>query len=144
MSQSEYDVSTVYHSSKNTTQLYFIPVFIYTCIKVKLTEGEKEMAAPKPSRTITANFLFCLQKTQKSCSQNRHDSSPCQDTKANQKICESISDFATRIGEIITDMPYLCEPEVSEQKRAIFLFFPSFEDKLRLKTLNLRFSAKNK
>lgn len=144
MSQSEYDVSTVYHSSKNTTQLYFIPVFIYTCIKVKLTEGEKEMAAPKPSRTITANFLFWLQKTQKSCSQNRHDSSPCQDTKANQKICESISDFATRIGEIITDMPYLCEPEVSEQKRAIFLFFPSFEDKLRLKTLNLRFSAKNK
>ena len=102
------------------------------------------MAAPKPSRTITANFLFWLQKTQKSCSQNRHDSSPCQDTKANQKICESISDFATRIGEIITDMPYLCEPEVSEQKRAIFLFFPSFEDKLRLKTLNLRFSAKNK
>ena len=144
MSQSEYDVSTVYHSSKNTTQLYFIPVFIYTCIKVKLTEGEKEMAAPKPSRTITANFLFWLQKTQKSCSQNRHDSGPCQDTKANQKICESISDFATRIGEIITDMPYLCEPEVSEQKRAIFLFFPSFEDKLRLKTLNLRFSAKNK
>lgn len=26
-------------------------------------------------------------------------------------------------------MPYLREPEVSEQKRAIFLFFPSFEDK---------------
>ncbi|MDE5730203.1 MAG: hypothetical protein K2H81_01595, partial [Alistipes sp.] len=116
--------------------------FIYTCIKVKLTEGEKEMAAPKPSRTITANFLFWLQKTQKSCSQNRHDSSPCQDTKANQKICESISDFATRIGEIITDMPYLCELEVSEQKRAIFLFFPSFEDKLRLKVLNLRFLTK--
>ena len=39
-------------------------------------------------------------------------------------------------------MPYLCEPDVSEQKRAIFLFFPSFEDKLRLKTLNLRFLAK--
>ena len=43
----------------------------------------------------TADFLFWLQKTQKSCSQNKHDSSPCQDTKANQKICESISDFAT-------------------------------------------------
>ena len=40
-------------------------------------------------------------------------------------------------------MPYLCEPEVSEQKRAIFLFFPSREDKSRLKVLNLRFSAKN-
>ena len=32
-------------------QLYFIPVFIYTCIKVKLKEGEKEMASPKLSRT---------------------------------------------------------------------------------------------
>ncbi|WP_302606079.1 hypothetical protein, partial [uncultured Alistipes sp.] len=40
------------------------------------------------------------------------------------------------------DMPYLCEPEVSEQKRAIFIFFPPLEDKRRLKTLNLRFSAK--
>ena len=100
------------------------------------------MAAPTPSRTITADFLFWLQKTQKSCSQNRHDSSPCQDTRANPKIRKTISDFATRIGEIITDMPYLCEPEVSEQKRAIFLFFPSFEDKLRLKVLNLRFFSK--
>ena len=63
-------------------------------------------------------------------------------TRANPKICKTISDFATRIGEIITDMPYLCEPEVLEQKRAIFLFFPPLEDKLRLKVLNLLFSAK--
>ena len=55
---------------------------------------------------------------------------------------ESTFHFAARIGEIITDMPYLRELEVSEQKRAIFLFFPPFEDKLRLKVLNLRFSAK--
>ncbi len=27
----------------NENQLYFILVFIYTCIKVKLTKGEKEM-----------------------------------------------------------------------------------------------------
>jgi len=40
------------------------------------------MAAPEPSRTITADFLFWLQKTQKSCSQNKHDSSPCQATKS--------------------------------------------------------------
>ena len=86
------------------------------------------MAAPEPSRTITADFLFWLQKTQKSCSQNKHDSSPCQATKANPKIRELISNFAATIGEIITDMPYLCEPEVSEQKRAIFSF------SLRLKT----------
>ena len=56
-------------------------------------------------------------------------------TKANPKIHESAFHFAARIGEIIPDMPYLCEPEVSEQKRAIFLFFPSFEDKLRLKNV---------
>ena len=93
------------------------------------------MTSLKPNRTISADFLFWLQNTQKSCSQNRYDSSPCQATKDNQKICESISDFTATIGEIITDMPYLCEPEVSEQKRAIFLFFPSFEDKLRLKVV---------
>ena len=64
--------------------------------------------------------------------------------KAHPKIRKITLYFTATIGEIITDMPYLCEPDVSEQKRAIFLFFPSFEDKLRLKTLNLRFSAKNK
>ncbi|KXU46902.1 hypothetical protein HMPREF2533_01822 [Bacteroides fragilis] len=47
-------------------QLYFISVFIYTFIKVKLTEGEKEMASPKPSRTISTDFLFWLQKNPKS------------------------------------------------------------------------------
>lgn len=100
------------------------------------------MTSLKPNRTISADFLFWLQNTQKSCSQNRYDSSPCQATKDNQKICESISDFAARIGEIITNMPYLCETEIEEQERAIFLFFPSFKDKLRLKTLNLRFLTK--
>ena len=64
--------------------------------------------------------------------------------KAHPKIRKITLYFTATIGEIITDMPYLCEPEVSEQKRAIFLFSPSFEDKLRLKVLNLRFSAKNK
>lgn len=34
--------------------------------------------------------------------------------KANPKIRESAFCFVARIGEIITDMPYLCEPEVSE------------------------------
>ena len=100
------------------------------------------MTSLKPNRTISADFLFWLQNTQKSCSQNRYDSSPCQATKDNQKICESISDFTATIGEIITDMPYLCGPGIARAKRAIFLFFPSFEDKLRLKSLNLRFSAK--
>ena len=100
------------------------------------------MAAPKPSRTITADFLFWLQKTQKSCSQNRHDSTPYQATKANPKIREAAFCFATPIGEIIPDISYLCEADVSGRKRAIFLFSPPFEDKLRLKTLNLQFLTK--
>ncbi len=33
-------------------------------------------------------------------------------TKANPKIRESTFHFAARIGEIITDMPYLCETEI--------------------------------
>ncbi|MCE9095802.1 hypothetical protein K0G08_19355 [Bacteroides fragilis] len=47
-------------------------------------------------------------------------------TKANPKIRESAFHFAARIGEIITDMPYLCELEVSGRKRAIFPIFPLF------------------
>jgi len=43
-------------------------------------------------------------------------------TKANPKIRESAFHFAARIGEIIPDMPYLYEPEVSKQTRIIFLF----------------------
>ena len=83
------------------------------------------MAVPKPSRTISADFLFWLQKTQKSCSQNRHNSSPCQRPKANPKIRESAFYFAARIGEIIPDMPYLYEVEVSGRKGAISPIFPS-------------------
>lgn len=33
-------------------------------------------------------------------------------TKANPKIRESAFHFAARIGEIIPDMPYLCETEI--------------------------------
>ena len=50
------------------------------------------MALLKPNRIISVDFLFWLQKT--------------------QKTCESISDFAAPFGEIITDMPYLCETEI--------------------------------
>lgn len=81
-------------------------------------------------------------KIEQNKTQSKTELTPHQTTRSNSRIRESISDFTATIGEIITDMPYLCEPEVSEQKRAIFIFFPSFEDKLRLKTLNLQFSAK--
>ncbi len=39
---------------------------IYMCIKVKLTKGGKEMALPRPSRNRPTDFLFWLQKKQKS------------------------------------------------------------------------------
>lgn len=83
-------------------------------------------------------------KIEQNTTQSKARLTPYQTIKANPKIRELISDFTAIIGEIIIDMPYLCEPEVSVQKRFIFLFFPSFEDKLKLKTLNFRFSAKNK
>lgn len=62
--------------------------------------------------------------------------------KAHPKIRKITLYFTATIGEIITDMSYLCEPGGARAKRAIFLFFPPFEDKRRLKTLNLQFSAK--
>lgn len=66
------------------------------------------MAAPKPNYTCRLFSFGCnrnlIQKAKKS--------TPYPDTKGNPKIRESISDFATKIGEIITDTPYLCEPEV--------------------------------
>ena len=65
------------------------------------------MALLKPNRIISADFLFWLQKAQKSCSQNKHDSSPCQATKSPSKIRKITLYFAAPFGEIITDMPYL-------------------------------------
>lgn len=66
------------------------------------------MAAPKPNYTCRLFSFGCnrnlIQKTKKSA--------PYPDTKGNLKIRESISDFTALTGEIITDMPYLCEAEV--------------------------------
>lgn len=59
------------HSINHRNQLYFISVFIYTCIKVKLTEGEKEMAAPWLSRTISVDILFWLQKNRNPTSKDK-------------------------------------------------------------------------
>ena len=56
--------------------------------------GKKEIALPKSKTTIISS-----------------------------KIRELIYDFASIISEIITDMPYLCEPEVSKQ-RGLFFSFP--------------------
>jgi hypothetical protein len=76
-------------------------------------------------------------KIEQNTTQSKARLTPYQATKTNPKIRESVFHFAAPIGEIIPDIPYLCEPSIIKAKRAIFLFFPSFEDKLRLKTLNL-------
>ena len=91
------------------------------------------MASPRPSRTRPTDFLFWLQnmsnlsmKIEQNTTQSKTRFTPCQATKGNPKIRESVFHFAARIGEFIPDMPYLCEPEVSGQKRVIFPIFPLF------------------
>lgn len=64
------------------------------------------MTAPKPSYTCR---LFLLAPI------------------ISQYIRERIFDFADLIGEIITDLSYLCEPRVSELKRTFFSFSLRFE-----------------
>lgn len=41
-------------------QLYFIPVFVYTYIKVKLKKGKKEMASTKPNYTCQLFLLAAI------------------------------------------------------------------------------------
>ena len=63
--------------------------------------------------------------------------------KAHPKIRKITLYFTATIGEIITDMPLsLQNGDLGAKESHFFSFFPSFGDKLRLKTLNLRFSAK--
>ena len=89
------------------------------------------MASPKPSRIRPTDFLFWLQKNPKSQSKNKARLTPHQATKANLQIRESAFHFVAPIGEIIPDMPYLCEAEVWEAKESDFPHFPSV---LRLAT----------
>ena len=84
------------------------------------------MASPKPDRTISADFFFWLQTNLESSPKSKVRFTPCQAIKTNSEIRAPISDFATRIGEIIPNIPYLCEAEVLVQKRAIFPIFPLF------------------
>lgn len=97
---------------QNENQLYFISIFIYTFIKVKLTEREKEMASPKPNRTISADFLIWLQSIRNPSPKAKQDFLLIKPPKAHPKIRKITLHFATRIGEIITDMPYICETEI--------------------------------
>lgn len=84
------------------------------------------MASPKPSRTISAEFLFWLQNRNPG-SKAKQDSPLVKIQKRNPKIHESISDFADLTGEINTDILYRGEPGVPKQKKPDFLFFLPFE-----------------
>ena len=123
--------------------LLYLSIHIYVHYS-KANRGRKRNGFAKAEPNHIYRFSLLAAKESEILTQKRSKIRPSSRHKSNLQIRKSISDFAASIGEIITDMPYLCEPEVSEQKRAIFLFSPSFEDKLRLKVLNLRFSAKNK
>ena len=108
------------------------------------------MASPKPSRIRPTDFLFWLRKIwvtwvwrlSKIQLQAKQYSPPTRSQENNPEICESVFHFAAWTGEIIPDIPYLCEAEVSRRKRAIFPIFPLFWDWQRRKVLNLRFLTK--
>ncbi len=46
------------HSINHQNQLYFISVFIYTCIKVKLTKGEKKRLRQSQTEPYLQTFFF--------------------------------------------------------------------------------------
>lgn len=71
-------------------------------------------------------FFWGLQNNPNSYLKSKARLAPCQATKGNPKIRKPAFHFADVIGEIIPEMPYLCEAEISGQKRTIFPIFPLF------------------
>ncbi len=55
-------------------QLHFIPVFVYTYIKVKLKKGKKEMTAPKQNHTC--RLLLLAAKTIRNLNSKAKQDSP--------------------------------------------------------------------
>lgn len=93
-------MNTVYRSNKNTSYLYFISVFIYTYIKVKLTEGEKRWLCQSQAEPLLTFSFGCKRiRTQK-----QRKIRPCQATKATPEIRELAFHFVALIGKIIPDM----------------------------------------
>ena len=117
------------HSINHRNRLYFISVFIYTCIKVKLTKGRKRngFAMTESNHTYRHSFWAAKNRNNLNRRQSKTQFRPRHKmmSKANPKIRESAFYFAARIGEIIPDMPYLYEVEVSGRKGAISPIFPS-------------------
>ncbi len=71
------------------------------------------MAAPEPSRTITADFLFLAAKdTEILAHKTNMIRALVKPPKTHPKIRKITLYFMPTIGEILTDMPYLCETEI--------------------------------
>ena len=107
---------------------YFIPVFIYTFIKVKSKWGKKRDGCD------TSNGLshFSLLAAKFTCApgvikaeQNdtlTKDKTPRLEP---ENIRESTLHFTAHFGEINPDLLYLCRRGQSGLQRAVFAFFPS-------------------
>ena len=61
-----------------------------------------------------------------------------------ENIRDFTIDFTALLGEINPDMPHLCRRGQSGLQRTVFASFPSVRREPIKKTLNLRFSQKNK
>ena len=118
------------HSINYRNQLYFISVFIYTCIKVKLTKGRKRdsFAQTKPNQTYRLSLLaakfICAPGVIKAEQNNTlaKDKTPRLEP---ENIRESTLNFTARFGEINPNMLYLCRRGSSGPERAVFASFPS-------------------
>lgn len=109
--------------------LYFIPVFIYTFIKVKSKYGKKRDGCAMAKWLQT--FFLLAAKLYMLLVLLRPSKIPLQPDAISpqlepENIRESILDFTARFGEINPDMPYLCRREQSGLKRTVFAFFPLF------------------
>ena len=109
-------------------QLYFIPVFICTFIKVKSNWGKNRdgYAIAKWFRP----FSLLAAKTYKRPEAKGRSplATPIKHKipySESKNIRESNLDFTAHLGEINPDMPYLCRRGSSGPERAVFAFFPS-------------------
>ena len=108
-------------------QLYFIPVFIYTFIKVKSKWGKKKRWLRHENGF--SHFSF----GSKSYKQSGYEGPSPTTTPIklqihhlkSENIRESILDFTAHFGEINPDMLYLCRQGLSGPQKAVFTCFPS-------------------
>ena len=132
----------------NEKQLYFIPVFIYTFIKVKSKWGKKRDGCATSNGlshfSLLAAKFICAPGVIKA-EQNdtlTKDKTPRLEP---ENIRESILDFTDHFGEINPDILYLCRRGLSELKKAVFAFFPSVRrESMKKNVKSSIFRKKNK